>query len=106
MRSSELWTDEIATAVVGEPEPLDLLLFNQRDDAWGAHLAVSVGAENALHLCKEVGRPTVWSLTDFQNRAEYQVLASNACSLFRDAHSCRAVRVTFCLGDGVRKHRR
>lgn len=73
-RSAELWADATATAVVEEPAALDLLLFNRTSDAWGAHIGVSVGADQVLHLAKSVGRPAVWSLSDFARRPEYRVL--------------------------------
>jgi cell wall-associated NlpC family hydrolase len=73
-RSSELWRDDVETERVTELEPLDLLLFNDTDDPYGAHVAVYLGDGKAVHLSKQVGRPAVWALEDFGRRPEYRVL--------------------------------
>ncbi|WP_370113252.1 hydrolase [Streptacidiphilus sp. MAP12-33] len=74
LRSSELWEDRAATMRVTSPEPLDLLLFGPTSDPYGAHVGVWLGPEQILHLCREVGQPTVWSTADFRTRARYRVL--------------------------------
>lgn len=74
-RSSELWDDTTHTLVVSEPfEALDLLLFNATPEAWGAHMAVSLGGDQAIHLSQRVGRPVVWTLDRFAEEADYRVL--------------------------------
>jgi cell wall-associated NlpC family hydrolase len=73
-RSSELWADEERTRRVTSFEPLDLLLFNRDAGSFGAHVAVYAGAGQAVHLARSVGRPVVWSLTEFAERDEYRVL--------------------------------
>ncbi len=66
MRSSELWADLVDTVHALPPyQPGDLLLFHSRPDAWGAHVAVSLGGDEAVHLAKHVGRPAIWALADF-----------------------------------------
>ncbi|MCP9205837.1 hydrolase [Streptomyces cucumeris] len=74
LRSSELWDDAESTVRVTTPRPLDLLLFNATDDAFGAHLGVWAGPEAILHLCAEVGRPTVWTPAAFAARPRYRTL--------------------------------
>ena len=75
LRSSELWDDTTSTEVVTPPfEALDLLLFNATPEAWGAHVAVSLGGDQAIHLSKRVARPAVWSLERFAEEADYRVL--------------------------------
>jgi hypothetical protein len=74
LRSSELWADTKYTRVVGEYEPLDLLLFNRTGEAWGAHVALVVGDNQAIHLCASEGRPVIWSLAEFALRPEYACL--------------------------------
>ncbi|MEV0126281.1 hydrolase [Streptomyces sp. NPDC050703] len=74
LRSSDLWDDTRTTVRVSGPEPLDLVLFNASDRAYGAHVGVWAGDDAVLHLCAEVGRPAVWSLTDFAARARYGVM--------------------------------
>ncbi|MFD9129063.1 hydrolase [Kitasatospora sp. NPDC059571] len=73
-RSSELWEDTAATVRVTAPRPLDLLLFNGTDDAYGAHVGICAGEDRVLHLCAEAGRPAVWSGADFAARERYRVL--------------------------------
>lgn len=73
-RSSDLWEDTTMTTIVAEPQPLDLVLFASGSDAWGAHVGVCVGDDEVLHLCAEVGLPTVWSLANFAERNRYRTL--------------------------------
>lgn len=72
LRSNDLWTDEDATVIPDEPEPLDLVLFGTGDDAWGAHVGVYLGGGDVLHLCKEVGVPAIWDFDDFAARERYR----------------------------------
>ncbi|GHB48001.1 hypothetical protein GCM10010377_43550 [Streptomyces viridiviolaceus] len=74
LRSSDLWADTRATIRVSPAQPLDLLLFNATDDAYGAHVGVWVGEGRVLHLCAEAGRPAVWTMTQFAARQRYRVL--------------------------------
>lgn len=74
LRSSDLWADAAGLPVMPPFEPLDLLFFNPTSDAYGAHLAVSLGGERALHLCKSVGLPAVWTLQQFAAEHRYRVL--------------------------------
>jgi hypothetical protein len=72
LRSSELWAETRDTAPVGGPlEPGDLLLFNRVREAWGAHVALYLGDDEAIHLAKHVGRPAVWSLAEFAADPRY-----------------------------------
>lgn len=72
LRSSELMADTTSTIQVSaDPEPLDLLLFNRDAEAFGAHIAVYLGGEQAIHLSKAVGFPAIWSLARFANTARY-----------------------------------
>ncbi len=71
LRSAELWRDTDATQVVLTPRPLDLVLFHDREQAWGAHVGVVCGEDEVVHLCAEVGRPAVWSFADFARSSHY-----------------------------------
>jgi hypothetical protein len=73
-RSSDLWADTRATVRVSVAQPLDLLLFNATDDAYGAHVGVCVNGGRVLHLCAEAGHPAVWDMTEFAARERYRVL--------------------------------
>jgi hypothetical protein len=73
-RSSELWDDATPTCrVQGDPEALDLLLFNGDADAYGAHVGVWTG-QAVLHLCKAVGLPVEWPLERFAEIPRYRCL--------------------------------
>ncbi|MFF8805365.1 NlpC/P60 family protein [Streptomyces omiyaensis] len=74
LRSSELWEDTEATVRVPVARPLDLLLFNSADRAYGAHVAVCAGGGELLHLCAEAGLPAVWRAEEFAARERYRVL--------------------------------
>ncbi|MFJ9412865.1 cell wall hydrolase [Streptomyces sp. NPDC101227] len=76
LRSAELWADELATVRVERPRPLDLVLFDGgpvegRPVGYGAHVGVHLAPDQVLHLCKEVGRPAVWTYGDFAARPRY-----------------------------------
>jgi hypothetical protein len=71
VRSAELWRDTEATSVVLTPRPLDLVLFHDRAQAWGAHVGVVVSETEVLHLCEEVGTPAIWTWADFASRSHY-----------------------------------
>jgi hypothetical protein len=71
LRSDELWRDTDATRVVLEPQPLDLVLFHDRLQAWGAHVGVVCSDTEVVHLCKEVGRPAVWTFAQFAATPRY-----------------------------------
>jgi hypothetical protein len=74
LRSSELWEDTVGTFVVDSPLPLDLVFFNKDRNPFGAHLGLLMAEDEVLHLCRDVGRPTVWALDEFQRRPSYRVL--------------------------------
>jgi cell wall-associated NlpC family hydrolase len=75
LRSSDLWADrEFTTEVEGPFEPLDLLLFNRNSDSYGAHIAVALGDDRAIHLSQRVGKAVVWPLARFHDEADYAIL--------------------------------
>ena len=71
LRSAELWRDTEHTAVVLTPRPLDLALFHDRQQAYGAHVGVVVSGTEVLHLCPEEGRPAVWTWEQFAATPRY-----------------------------------
>jgi len=76
LRSSQLWADTGTTTPVGagELQTLDLVLFNATPDAYAAHVGVVMPAGQVLHLSREIGRPALWSFTDFSVRPRYASL--------------------------------
>ncbi len=71
LRSSEFWDDREGSAVVADPKPLDLVLFNRSADPYGAHVGLWMAPQEILHLCREVGVPAVWPPAEFARRARY-----------------------------------
>ena len=70
-RSSELWSDvSLEHMQVADAHDLDLVLFNETDHAWGAHVAVVLGSR-LLHLCAEEGVPAAWTWDAFASRERY-----------------------------------
>lgn len=65
LRAAELWRDTDATRLVLEPQPLDLVLLHDRQQAFGAHVGVVCSATEVVHLSQEVGRPAVWTFAQF-----------------------------------------
>lgn len=72
LRSSELWEDETWSERVAEPQPLDLVLYGPNTEPYGAHVGVVWNADAVLHLCAEVGRPAIWTASDFAARDRYR----------------------------------
>lgn len=72
-RSSELWSDDTVTLVVSDLAPLDLLLFNSRHEAYGAHVAVYLGGGGAIHLARRERLPRIWPLERFAQDSRYSV---------------------------------
>lgn len=76
LRSSRLWADTDTTSHVraGDLTPLDLVLFNDGADPYGAHVGLVMATDQVLHLSREVGRPTIWSFAEFAARPRYATL--------------------------------
>lgn len=74
VRSSELWADTAFGRVVTDLEPLDLLLFNDTDSAWGAHVGVYLGGGLVAHLSRAVGVPEVRRADELTRDPKYRVL--------------------------------
>ena len=72
-RSSDLWEDRLHTELVTDLQPLDLLLWNDRDQSWGAHVGLYLGDGQAVHLAQSIGRPVVWPLARFVDTPAYRV---------------------------------
>jgi hypothetical protein len=73
LRSSNLWEDTEHTTVAEDPRALDLLMFNRTQNAWGAHVALHVGDDQAIHLSKKIGSPVIWPFARFRELPEYCV---------------------------------
>jgi hypothetical protein len=73
-RSSELWDDREFSDAVREFEPLDLLLFNDTESSWGAHVAVCLGDDVLAHLSRQMGRPEVCTIEAMLRKPKYRVL--------------------------------
>jgi murein DD-endopeptidase / murein LD-carboxypeptidase len=74
LRSSNLWEDTEHTTIAEVPRALDLLLFNRTEKSWGAHVALHIGAGQAIHLSKKIGKPVVWPIARFHELPEYAIL--------------------------------
>lgn len=74
-RSSELWADtEFSKEIQENYEPLDILFFNKTSESYGAHLAVYIGNNKAIHLSKTNNMPVIWDIETFFEDARYTVL--------------------------------
>jgi hypothetical protein len=73
-RSSELWDDNEFGVAVHEMEPLDLVLFNDTDHSWGAHVGVYLGAGVVAHLSRHIGLPEVRTIEEMLRTPKYRVL--------------------------------
>ena len=74
-RSSELWADTEFSEVITENfQPLDILFFHKKEESYGAHIAIYLGNDKAIHLSKKVGKPVVWDMKTFFEYPRYQFL--------------------------------
>ena len=74
LRSSQLWEDKEPTEVARELRPLDLLLFNGKNDSWGAHVAIYLGDDAIAHLSKKNGLPAICTMEEMFADPKYTVL--------------------------------
>jgi len=74
LRSSNLWEEDVVTTVVSEPEPLDIVFFNNSDESYGAHIGVHMAPDEVLHLSREIGIPGVWTYEEFAMRSRYSTV--------------------------------
>jgi len=76
LRSSELWEDnQHYTTImdINALQPLDVLLWNDTAQAYGAHVGLYVGAGQALHLSKANNTPKLEALSLLSIQPEYQI---------------------------------
>jgi cell wall-associated NlpC family hydrolase len=75
LRSSELW-EQIPLKTItqlSDLQFLDLLLWNDTLEAYGAHVGVYVGEGQALHLSKNNQYPKIETLSYLNTLPEYKV---------------------------------
>lgn len=101
IRSSELWADTEFSAAVREFEPLDLLLFNDTESSWGAHVAVYLGDGVVAHLSKQIGFPQVCTVEDMLRNPKYRVLIGTKRIKAPKKMDITPLRVVFLDIDGV-----
>jgi len=76
--------------VSDELRPLDLLLFNRTKNPWGAHVALYLGEDHAIHLSKKQSEPVIWPLAQFLQLAEYRnFIGQSGSEILAPAHSRR-----------------
>lgn len=74
-RSSELWEDaEFSELITENFHSLDLLFFHKKEEAYGAHIAVYLGENRAIHLSRKNGIPVVWEIATFLEQPAYSFL--------------------------------
>lgn len=74
-RSSELWEDsEFSEKITDNFQPLDLLFFNKKNEAYGAHIAIYLGDNKVIHNSKKIGLPVIWDMETFFKKSKYAVL--------------------------------
>lgn len=73
--SSELWSDtEFSEVITEDYQPLDILFFHRKEDAYGAHVGVYIGNNQVIHLSKQEGLPVIWEIEHFFTYPKYQFL--------------------------------
>jgi len=70
--SSELWVDQKFTRIAINLQPLDLILLNRTNEAWGAHVVVCIGQDLVFHLSKLNGFPKIEYMHDLQKNPKYR----------------------------------
>ena len=71
-RSRELWEDVTWTMKVDSYQPLDLMLYNSKNEAFGAHLALVLDDDKFIHLSKELGHAVIWGQQQFLEKPAYR----------------------------------
>jgi hypothetical protein len=74
-RSSELWADmKFSKVITDNFELFDILFFHRVDEAYGAHIAIYLGNNQAIHLSKKIGKPVIWNINTFLEDPKYKFL--------------------------------
>lgn len=71
-RSSELWSDTVFTHKVRVLKQYDIVFFNASPSSFGAHIGIYNASGAVLHLSKVVGKPALWSLSEFMKYPQYR----------------------------------
>ena len=71
-RSSELWSDTSYSEFVTDFKPLDLMLYNPTNDAYGAHVGVYIGDGQVIHLSYANGKPEILPHAELLKHAKYR----------------------------------
>lgn len=71
-RSSELWADESYSQKVSAVEPLDIMLYNNQPEAYGAHVGVYIGNGEVIHLSLENGVPKIEGHKEILRNPKYR----------------------------------
>ena len=74
LRSSELWEDTQSTTFAVRLRPLDLMLFSADGKSRGAHVGVYLGSGRVIHLAKKIGKPAIWTMSQFTADPAYKKL--------------------------------
>lgn len=88
-RSSDLWDDTKHTDHVNKCDllPLDILMFNSIYESYGAHVAIFVGDNKAIHLALLEGKPEIWEIEKFlkDHRYKFYIGAKRVKNKFSDS---------------------
>ena len=71
-RSSELWADETYSEKVSAFKPLDLMLYSENGDSYGAHIGVYLGDGNVIHLSFNNGTAEIIAHTELLKSPKYR----------------------------------
>ena len=72
-RSSELYSDTIYTEKVEIFKPLDLMLYNNNNNSFGAHVGVYIGNEKIIHLSLENGYAQIIEHQEMIKNRKYNI---------------------------------
>ncbi len=71
LRSSELWADSTFSEAVTDFKPLDIMMYNDSPDSYGAHVGVYVGDGLVYHLSSANGIPKFESHSELFQQSKY-----------------------------------
>ena len=72
-RSSELWDDIVFTKKVSDFHALDIMMYNDSVNAYGAHVGLYLGDQRVVHLSKDNGIPKVELHDELIKQRKYSV---------------------------------
>ncbi len=95
-RSSDLWEDTVYTKKVETDFlPLDIMLYNNKRGAFGAHLALYIGYDKVLHLSKDNETPMVETHEAMRTQRKYRYFIGTKRIIKKSITKLNSIKMQF-----------